>query len=198
MKSKILFRGLSHRICQLALLALVLAAPLAGRAAATIWNGPVTLFSKAGGADPTQAVNQDRLTPNVWITRGGIQGLYNAKTESVFTQFFSPADTEWANGTTANYAALSYTDWNTWAKGVNPSPPSTVGVNAVLHLISDDIYLDIDFTSWSVSGGGFAYQRSTPTLVPEPAAGLLLLGGLAAVAGVRGLKRRSVEVAVPR
>ena len=198
MKSKILVPGLSHRICQLVLLALVLAAPLAGRAAATIWNGPVTLFSKANGADPTQAVNQDRLTPDVWITRDGSLGLYNAKTEFTFTHSFSPADTEWANGTTANYSSLSYTDWNTWAHGVNPTPPSTVGVNAVLHLISDDIYIDIDFTSWSVGGGGFSYLRSTPTLVPEPAAGLLLLGGLAAVAGVRGLKRRNVEVAVPR
>ena len=159
----------------------------------------MTLFNKANGTDPTQAANQDRLTSNVWITRAGSQGLYNAKTESAFTHFFSPADTAWANGTTANYSTLSYTDWNTWSNGVNPGPPSTVGVNAVLHLVSDDIYLDIKFTSWSgSSGGGFAYLRSTPTLVPEPAAGLLLLAGLAGVAGVRGLKRRNVEAAVPR
>jgi hypothetical protein len=129
---------------------------------------------------------------------GGIQGLYNAKTESGFAHYFSPADTLWANGTTANYATLSYTDWNSWAKGVNPSPPSTVGVNAVLHLITDDIYLDIKFTSWAAANGGFSYLRSTPTVVPEPAAGLLLPGGLAAVAGVRRLERRNVEAATPR
>src|ERR1039458_1877497 len=64
-------------------------------------------------------------------------------------------------------------------------------------LISDDIYLDIKFTSWSgSSGGGFAYLRSTPPLVPEPAARLLILTGLAGVGSFRVLKRRRVEVAV--
>ena len=33
-----------------------------------------------------------------------------------------------------------------------------------MHLISDDIYLSIEFTLWTSGGsGGFAYQRSTPT-----------------------------------
>jgi glucose/arabinose dehydrogenase len=138
--------------------------------AATVWTGPPMTFTKTSGADPTQAANQDRITPDVWITRGNLQGLYNAKTEAAFAHFLSPADTEWANGTTANYATLSYTDWNHWAKGVNPGPPSTVGVNAVLHLISDDIYIDIKFTSWAGggSGGGFSYQRSTPAVVNVP------------------------------
>src|SRR5258705_13940395 len=63
--------------------------------AATIWTGPPTTFSKADGADPTQAANQDRLTPNVWITRGNFQGLYNAKSEAGYGSS-SPAGTEWA------------------------------------------------------------------------------------------------------
>ena len=144
--------------------------------AATIWNGPTITFTKADGADPTQAVNQDRITPNVWITRGNIQGIYNIKTESFFSHFFSPQGTEWANGTTANYSSLTYTDWNTWAKGVNSGPPSTVGINAVVHLISDDIYIDIKFTSWSSGGaGGFSYQRSTPP--PPQILSVQLTGG---------------------
>jgi len=130
-----------------------------------IWTGPPVAFTNVAGSDPTLAVNQDRITPNVWITRGGSQGIYNAKTESGFTHFFSPADTEWANGTTANYNNLTYTDWNSWARGVNPSPPSTVGVNAVVHLISEDIYIDVQFTSWAV-GSGFSYVRSTPPPPP--------------------------------
>src|SRR5438477_9676290 len=77
-----------------------LAAPVATDAA-TVWNGPPISFSKSGAADPTMPANQDRITANVWLTRGSSQGLYNAKTEAGFTHFFSPADTRWASGTTA-------------------------------------------------------------------------------------------------
>jgi glucose/arabinose dehydrogenase len=125
--------------------------------AATIWTGAPINFTN------TVAANIDQLTPSVGLTRGASQGLYNATTEAGFTHFFSPQNTEWANGTTANYAALSYTDWNTWAKTVNGGPPFTVGLNAVLHLISEDIYIDIKFLHWPV-GAGFAYQRATPVV----------------------------------
>ena len=138
-----------------------LSGPLGARAA-TIWNGPPITFAKAAFADPTQAVNQDRMTPNVWITRGSSQGIYNVKVETIYGAG-SPADTEWAYGTTANYATLTYTPWLTW---VANNPPSSVGRNAVLHLISDDIYMDIKFTSWADGhlnpGGAFSYDRSTP------------------------------------
>jgi len=141
-----------------------LSGPLSGRAG-TIWTGPATTFTNAAGSDPAQAVNQDRLTPNIWITRGGTQGIFNAKTEPLFSHFLSPADTEWADGTTAN-TNLLYTDWDTWVKthcvGLSCGPPFTVGVNAVLHLKSDDSYLDVRFTSWGGIGGGFSWQRSTP------------------------------------
>jgi hypothetical protein len=131
--------------------------------AVTVWTGPLTSFTKAAAADPTLPANQDRITSNVWITRGSSQGIYNAKTETFFVHSLSPADTEWANGTTANFSTLSYTDWNTWAKSVNGGPPSTVSVKAVMHLKSDDIYLDVMFTSWSIdAGGSFSYTRSTP------------------------------------
>jgi hypothetical protein len=155
--------------------------------ASTIWNGPTINFTDIAGSDPTQAANQDRLTNNVWITRAGVQGIYNAAQETGFTHFLSPADTAWANGTTANYASLTYTDWNTWAKGVNPNPPSTVGVDAVMHLISDDIYLDVKFTTWGGSAGGFSYSRSTP--VPEPGTLVLLCAGAAGLLVVAHRKR---------
>jgi hypothetical protein len=51
-----------------------------------------------------------------------------------------------------------------------------IGKDAVLHLIADDIYLDIKFLSWTAGGGGgFSYERST---VPEPSS-LILLAALA-------------------
>src|SRR5262245_43559343 len=138
--------------------------------AATVWNGPTISFTKSNYANPLLAQNQDRLTANVWITRGSSQGLFNAKTESSFTHYLSPAGTEWANGSLENYATLRYTNWNQWARGVNPNPYATVGVQAVLHLIADDIYLSVQFTSWTGGapgggpsyGGGFSYLRSTP------------------------------------
>ena len=143
--------------------------PVATRAA-TVWTGPTTTFAKAAGANPALAANQDRITTNTWLTRGGSQGLYNAKTESSFTHFSSPANTRWANGTIANYASLTYSDWNTWAKTVNGGPPSTIGKDAVVHLLTEDIYLAIKFTSWASSGGGgvFAYTRSTPAAANSP------------------------------
>ena len=144
-----------------------LACPMPSEAA-TIWTGPVITFTDPPGSDPTLPANQDRMTPNVWITRGVEHGIYNAKTETGFTHYLSPADTEWADGTTANYSSLSYTDWNTWAKNIHGGPPSTVGLNAVVHLISDDIYLDLKFTLWGNTGGGFSYQRSTPAPTNTP------------------------------
>lgn len=147
----------------------VLTAPIA-TLAATVWSGPKLVFTKASGSDPNQAANQDHLTSNVWLTRGVSQGLYNVTRESTFTHSASPTDTEWASGTTANYLALKYTDWETWAKNMG-GPPSTTGVNAVLHLKSDDIYLDIKFLSWSerpANGGGFSYERSTGVIAAPP------------------------------
>lgn len=151
----------------LGLAALLLASAPQARSA-TVWTGPVMTFAQAT-PDWTQPSNQDRMTPNVWITRGSIQGIFNAKTESTFTHSVSPADTEWANGNLANYASLSYTDWNSWARGVNPSPPDTIGVPAVVHLKSEDIYVGITFTSWGIAGASlFSYQRTTPTAAVSP------------------------------
>jgi glucose/arabinose dehydrogenase len=136
--------------------------------AATLWTGPMTNFVNAAGSDSTQAVNQDRLTPGVWITRGSEQGIFNAATEIGFTHFSSPQDTEWSDGTLANYAALSYVDWDTWAKVQHGGPPNTLGVNAVVHLMAEDIYLDATFTSWGGFGGGFSWMRSTPAAGNQP------------------------------
>ncbi len=130
---------------------------------AILWTGPSMEFTNQTVSD------QDRITPDVWITRGSSQGIFNSKSEAAFQHFFSPSNTGWANGTIANYATLSYTDWNTWAKTLNGGPPNTVGTNAVVHLISEDIYLDLKFTSWP-SGGGFSYVRSTPNSAPVPPA----------------------------
>jgi len=136
--------------------------------ATTIWNGATTTFTQS--SPYPGAGDRDQLTPNVAITRatpvgGGTGGIFNAVTETGFAKFSSPADTEWAIGSLANYATLSYTDWTSVAGG---HPVSTlVGQPLVVHLISDDIYLSLQFTSLP-AGAGFAYTRSTPAAVNVP------------------------------
>ena len=60
-------------------------------------------------------------------------------------------------------------------------PQTAVGVPGVLHLISEDIYIDIMVTSWNSGlveiGGGFSYVRAQAP-IPEPSTGLLLALGL--------------------
>ena len=134
--------------------------------AATIWNGPLYTYNQPG-TDPSQAANQDRLTDNVWLTRGPFQGMFNAVTESSYDKPFDtdPTDTEWSFGSLSDHASLHYT---TWAAMSTNDPPYMVNQQAVVHLKSDDIYLSIMFTYWGGSSGGFAYQRSTPGSPPPP------------------------------
>jgi hypothetical protein len=144
---------------------LVLALPAAVHAT-EVWPNRTFTFTKAAFADPTLEANQDRITPMVWITRASSAGIYNIAQESFHDQLVSPMDTEWATGEALDYASLTFLPWRTWAGN---NPPATVGVNAVVHLISEDIYIDIVFTSWGSGlggGGGFSYRRGVPPVVP--------------------------------
>ena len=129
----------------------------------TIWTGSNKTFSKADGADHTQASNQDRLTSNVSITRANDGGqIFNISKESAANKNSSPAGTTWSIGSINNINTLSFTNFRT-AVG---KPQEVVGKNLVMYLVDDNIYLSVKFTSWSVGQndgkGGFAYERSTP------------------------------------
>jgi hypothetical protein len=160
--------------------------------AQTTWNGPTMTFTKTDNADPTLAANQDQITSNVWLTRGNSGGqLYNAKTESDSSKSTSPDDTQWALGTTSNLGTLTFSTFRGTSK-----PQDAVGQNMVLHLVTDDIYIDIKITSWTSgrnSGGGFSYERSTDpnlsivdyempklSLYPNPSTSFLRISGLKA------------------
>ena len=138
-------------------------------------------FTNLPDSNPTLPSSQDRLTPDVWLTRGALHGLYNAAVESSYSSL-SPVGTEWAYGTLPSYASLNYQTWVLWNGGSGGGPPSMVGQDAVLHVIPEDIYLAIQFTSWNQRSGGFSYSRSTPP-VPEPSSALLMLAGTAAFTG---------------
>lgn len=124
-----------------------------------IWSGAETTFSKASGADPSQAENQDRITANIWITRGNNGGeIYNAQSESTSVKGVSPRGTAWAVGTIDQIDQLEFKNF----RAAVGSPKSVVGKDLVLHLVEENIYLSVRFTSWSQNkGGGFSYQRST-------------------------------------
>ena len=146
---------------RLLLLSVLFFSTLTTNHAQTIWEGTRTTIVKEPNADPADAANQDRITENVWITRAATMGFYNAKTETGYTNFISPTDTEWSFGTTEDIATLNFQPWQT---AINSNPPASIGKDMVMHLISDDIYIDFKLLQWSAGGGGgggFSYERTT-------------------------------------
>src|SRR5688572_23145836 len=137
---------MTRRISILCVLA-TLVGPGMVKAAPTVWDGVKIVFTKADFADWTLPENQDRLTENVALTRQNERGLFNIQVESEYNaDLLSPADTEWAYGTTRDLDTLTFSDWRTW-HGRNPN--NAIGQDAVVHLISDDIYIDIKILSWT-------------------------------------------------
>ncbi len=122
-----------------------------------IWSGYDFEFTKPDGADWTLPEFQDRITDLVWLTRQTAEGLFNFASESEYAMFESPIGTEWAFGTTADIDSLEF---DCWECVTDSNPRALVGQNAVLHLIDENIFIDIRFTSWSCCRqGGFSYMR---------------------------------------
>jgi hypothetical protein len=136
-----------------------------------LWTGPPINFTKPDSADWTLEANQDRITENVWLTRANEQGLFNIAKEDNFdpnsglysTLVASPTDTRWAWGSIAD--GIENLNFDAWEMTVDHYPPAMVDSSMVLFLVSDSIYIDITFLSWTSGegngGGGFSYQRST-------------------------------------
>ncbi|MFA6469759.1 MAG: FG-GAP-like repeat-containing protein, partial [Bacteroidota bacterium] len=132
---------------------------------------PTLTFTKANYADWTLEANQDRITDNVWLTRKDNEGLFNIKTQAGYNSS-APAGTEWAAGTTENIGSLTFDTWNNTTYDNWGDKPNMVGHDMVVHLIADDVYLDIKFLSWTSNdnGGGFSYTRSLVPLLPSASA----------------------------
>ncbi len=156
----------------LLIIATVLISGVSNLNAQTVWTGPVMTFTKENHADWTVAANQDRITDVVWITRADTMGIFNIASEVGYSKNLSPSDTEWAFGTTADIASLTFQSWQT---AINSKPLDMVNNAMVLHLISEDIYIDIKFTAWSKGaddGGGYSYERSTNSTTGNSVFGL--------------------------
>ena len=175
-----------------------------------VWSGPSINFTKPDFADWTLPVNQDRLTDDVWLTRRNTRPLFNIAVEEFADEATSPFDTEWAFGpfqpgnpgpiTASNFANLVFEPFAS-ALGNSIGNNAVLAGPGVLHLISNDIYLDIKFESWTQGGGGggFSYTRSTPVEapIPEPSsAALLIVGVVAWVGAVAARRTRKGTIAV--
>jgi len=117
-------------------------------------------FSKAAGADPKQAANQDRITDLIWITRGDESLIYNAVLETAANKANSPKGTLWAEGNIEDRCSLTFDTLDNTV----PRKKLIVGKNLVMFLIEEQKYISIKFTSWgakkNVGGGEFTYMRS--------------------------------------
>lgn len=124
-----------------------------------IWNGPTMEFNKEAGADPDQAINQDKISENVSITRSNEGGeIYNAVSESEAEKGISPLGTKWAIGDIPEISSLNFESFRV-AVG---QPKKVVGKKLVLYLVEVNAYLSVEFKSWSSQkSGGFSYTRST-------------------------------------
>lgn len=135
-----------------------------GNMSQTLWTGAKTTFTKADYADWTEATSQDRITDKVWITRDDSMGIFNAAAETGYTQSSTlPTGTRWAFGKTGD--GIQNLNFGYFLDVIESEPPSIIGKNMVLHLIKDDIYIDIKFNSWTSGenggGGGFSYTRAS-------------------------------------
>lgn len=124
-----------------------------------IWSGESITFSKASGADPALAQNQDRITAEVWITRGNDGGqIYNAAVESEADKTTSPLGTLWAIGEIEEIPDLDFQPF----RAALGRPKDIVGQNLVMKLVEADAYVYVKITSWDQQKlGGFSYERST-------------------------------------
>ncbi len=155
--------------------------------AQTVWSGLTVNFTKAESGDASLPENQDRITDDVWITRNSFgMGLLNASSECdvllgcTYTHNSSPLGTEWANAgmlansnqtiAATNWQNLSFTNWEAaYGNTVGRVILTPTYRDAVVHLINDNIYLDLRFTDWGQLGAGsFSYLRSAPTSTPSP------------------------------
>lgn len=130
--------------------------------ASILWTGANTNF--------TQSTSNftDVLVPGaVSLCRNFSQWLFNPAGGDLGPAPGTPTDTEWAFGSLANYASLSYQSFDSLRNG--DLSALLVGHPMVVHLTNEDIYLSLTFSAWPQHGGFFAYTRSTPgTVASEP------------------------------
>lgn len=160
--------------------------------ASTYWNGANTSYS-----EPSVGATDVLVAGKVGLARQSSKWLYNplATPPDTNAAANTPTDTEWAVGTPAMIGNLSSNtvsgltfipfggDPSVYvaAQEMFPLPSNHLQlyllsgngsggpITFVVHLVNEDIYLTLTFSSWGDFGsGGFAYIRSTPSAVTPP------------------------------
>jgi hypothetical protein len=125
-------------------------------AGSKVWNSGSYTFTKT-------AVGQvDEITEFTHITRGYGGFIYNAVDQTGPSGWwcnYTLSNVEWALGNIADWAMLTFSDQV-------PIPdcytPNIQNLPLVMHLKSEDIYLQVVFSYWQGGGGGnFTYTRTT-------------------------------------
>ncbi|MEN0048626.1 MAG: T9SS type A sorting domain-containing protein [Bacteroidota bacterium] len=171
--------------------------------AQTIWDGPKMTFTKPANADWNMEENQDRITDSIWITRRDRWSIFNIAEGEITSKPSctanpgQPLGTRWAWGNTAegienlnfgNFLAPSFSNCKPGREG------GMMDKDAVLHLVEEDVYIDIKFLNWTTrsQGAALSYERSTKPdvsstkieqevsirLSPNPSQGLIRVVGL--------------------
>ena len=198
-----------HFILKNLVLCLLMLSPLT--LAQQIWTQDPIDFVRGLSGAPSDPQNQDRITDNVWLTRSDEgAGLFNIAPGAETQYFFgvSPEGTEWAfSGLDNNpasisaedFASLNFTDWQNALGGMGSLLSNIIDRPGVVHLIEDNIYIDITFTEWGSQGSGnFRYTRAsaedvatspTPEKIPFPGIGLIILSLIFVIKGALLLKQ---------
>lgn len=192
-------RSVRRLIVSLSIVLLLSLLSSSANAEPRVWTGLTKSFSKAAGVDPQLPGNYDVITDNVAFSRNSTGGIINVYAETFYVDS-SPADTLWATDLNNPGVTISATNWQSlvfdawveayggrFAAGANVVPDGAPR-DAVVYLITDDVFLDLRFTAWGVGfggGGSFSYLRAE---VPEPAAAALFVLGIVGLAA--GQRRR--------
>jgi len=117
-------------------------------------SGFLFSFTKMPDANIDLAVNRDSINENVSLTRDNDGGLYDYNGNNI----------EWALGTT-NEALNSNIHYDSdWRDAMDDKAADLPGRTISLHIVDDDVYVDINILSWGsrYSGTGCSYTRSAP------------------------------------
>jgi hypothetical protein len=124
-------------------------------------------FEKQNYADWNNPNNQDRITDSTWITRDNQHGIFNAFSEQNY-EFngnddihTAPSNTLWAYGNTDEVSEEEYKPFKSAVQDTI-SMQDLPGNTFSLFLVSDNLYFDVEFHSWTSNGngGGFSYTRT--------------------------------------